>query len=245
MDRDEPQNVLDPDPDLEPTHRERLAALIEQRLDIPMAVLAVAWAALVLYELVAPADQRDELRIIGDVLWGVFLVEFVLKIAVSGRPFRYVYRHWLSVLFLALPALRAVRVFTALRTMRVLPAARVVGSSYRTLGTARTLLGGRLVFLGVTTVATIVAGGQLLFLLEAGGTGGADRLGDTIWWASNLAISGTYLFEPQTVPGRLVSLLLSGYAVVVFAGLAATLGAFFVEERAERATVEDGGAAAG
>lgn len=240
---DEPQDLLVPDPDEEPTRREHLAALIERRLDIPMAILAVVWAALVFYELVAPADQRDELRVAGDVLWGIFLVEFALKLVVSGHPFRYVYRHWLSVLFLALPALRTVRLFGALRTMRVLPAARVVGSSYRTIGTARTLLGGRLVFLGVTTVATVVAGGQLLFLLEAGGTGGADRLADTLWWAANLAISGTYLFEPETLPGRLVALALSGYAVVVFAGLAATLGAFFLEERAERATLEDGATA--
>lgn len=226
--------TLDVDPDDEPTRRERLSVLVERRVDVPMAVLAVAWAALVAYELVAPAGQRDELRVLGNVLWGVFVLEFLAKLVISGHPIRFLRRRWPSVLFLALPALRAVRVIRALRALRVLPAARVVGSSYRTIGTARTLLGGRLTFLGVTTAAIVFAGAQLLFLVEAGGRGGGQRLADALWWSANLVISGSYLFEPATLPGRLVALLLSGYAVVVFASLAAALGAFFIEQQAEQ-----------
>ena len=237
-DLDAAQSVVAPDPEREPTHRERIAARLERRLDPVMAVLSVLWGVFVAYELVAPAHQRSTLRLIGDVVWGIFLVEFVVKLVVSGKPLRFLRRRWLSILFLALPILRTVRVVASLRALRILPAARVVGSSYRTLGTARNLLGGRLSFLAVTTVAVIFAGGQLLFLLESGGRGGGDGLGDALWWSANLAISGSYLFEPETVPGRLVGLALSAYAVVVFASLAATIGAFFIEQRAERAATE-------
>lgn len=226
--------TLDVDPDDEPTSRERLAALIEHRLDVPMAVLALVWAALVAYELVAPADQRDELRVIGSALWGVFLVEFAAKLIVSGRPLRFLRRRWPSLLFLALPALRTLRVIRAVRAIRMLPAARVLGSSYRTIGMARSLLGSRLTFLAVTTTAIVFAGAQLLFLVEAGGEGGGNRLADALWWSANLAISGSYQFEPTTAGGRMVSLLLSGYAVVVFASLAASIGAFFLDHRSEQ-----------
>jgi hypothetical protein len=41
--------TIDPDPDEEQTPRERLAALIERRLDIPMAVLAGLWELLIAY----------------------------------------------------------------------------------------------------------------------------------------------------------------------------------------------------
>lgn len=234
--------LLGPDPDDEVTRRERLAALFERRLDPVMAVLAVVWGVFVAYELVAPASQRDDLRLVGDIVWGVFLLEFVAKLAISGKPLRFLRRRWPSVLFLALPALRSLRVVSSLRSLRLLPAARIVGSSYRAIGTARTLLGSRLVFLGVTTLAVVVGGAQLLFLLEAGGSGGADRLGEALWWAANLALSGTYMFEPVTFLGRVVSLLLSGYAIIVFASLAATIGAFFVEQRAEQASVEESAA---
>jgi hypothetical protein len=56
---------------------------------------------------------------------------------VSGRPLRFLRRRWPSVLFLLLPFLRVFRVIRAARSLRVLPAARVVGSSYRAVGTAR------------------------------------------------------------------------------------------------------------
>lgn len=229
------RSLLGPAPETEATRRERIAVLLERRLDPVMAVLAVAWGAFVAYDLVAPASQRPTLSLISDVVWGIFLLEFLTKLAVSGRPLRFLRRRWPSVFFLAVPLLRTARVVPALRTLRVLPTARVIGSSYRAIGTARGLLGGRLSFLAVTTVSVVVAGAQLLYLLDASG----ESFGETLWWSVNLAVSGTYVFEPSTVPSRLVSLLLSAYAVIVFASLAAAVGAFFVEQRAEHAAAED------
>lgn len=239
MAADETPPTLDPDPDEEPTSRERMAALVERRLDIPMAVLAVVWAGLVAYDLVAPAAQREALTVAGNVIWGIFVVEFVVKIAVSGNPLRFLRRRWPSVLFLVLPALRLFRIVRAVRALRVLPAARVIGSSYRAVGTARGLLEGRIAFLLATTAVAIFGGGQLLFLLERGLEGGVATLGDALWWSANLAISGTTVFEPVSLGGRLLALALAAYAVVVFASVAAALGAFFVESRAERAAAED------
>lgn len=238
-DADGAASTLAPDPDDEPSARERAAAILEGRLDIPMAVLAVVWAGLVAYELVAPAAQRAELALVGNAIWGIFALELVVKLAVSGHPLRYLRRRWPSVLFLALPALRILRVARALRVMRVLPAARVAGASYRAVGTARGLLAGRLQFLGAATLIAIFSGGQLLYVLERGTAGGVDSLGDALWVAANAAISGSIVADPVTLAGRLLALLLTAYAVVVFASLAATLGAFFLEARQERATIED------
>jgi voltage-gated potassium channel len=220
------------------SRRERLAGVIEERLDIPMAVLAVVWVALIAYELVAPESLRNELTLLGNAIWLVFVIEFAVKLAISGHPWRFVRRRWPSLLFLLLPALRVLRIFRVLRVLRVLPAARVVGSSYRAIGTARALLGDRL---GVVVVAFLVvtfAGGQLIFLLEPETAG---SLGEALWWSANASISANLLFEPHTLPGRLVALFLAAFAVVVFASVAATLGAYFIESRTERAVAEDEG----
>jgi voltage-gated potassium channel len=230
--------TVDPDPDEEATRRERLAAIIEQRLDIPMAVLAVVWAVFVAYELVAPERQRDNLTLAGNVIWIVFLVEFALKLVVSGHPLRFLRRRWPSIIFLALPALRVLRVVRAVRALPALPAARVVGSSYRAIGTAQSLAGSRISFLSVVSAVVIFSGGQLYYLLE-GSAGAGASLGDALWWSANVAISGNLVFEPTTLAARLLALVLAAYAVVVFASVAATLGAFFIESRAERATAED------
>ncbi|MEX1178279.1 MAG: hypothetical protein WEB09_07440 [Nitriliruptor sp.] len=231
------------DPEDEPTARERTAALIEDRLDVPMAVLAVIWAGLVAYELVAPEELRGPLALAGNVIWVVFGLEFAAKLWVSGHPGRYLVRHWPSVLFLVLPVLRVLRITRALRALRILPAARVAGASYRAVGTARGLLAGRLQFLGAATLITIFAGGQLLYVLERGREGGVTSLGDALWISANAAISGAIITEPVTLAGRLLALVLSAYAVVVFASLAATLGAFFLEARQERAVAEEDAAA--
>ncbi|MFA9430836.1 ion transporter [Egicoccus sp. AB-alg2] len=232
-------DTLAPDPDEEPTPRERLAAVLEQRLDVPMAVLAVVWAALVAYELVAPGAVRPALATTGNVIWGVFVAEFLLKLVVSGHPLRFLRRHWPSLLFLVLPVLRVLRIARALRVVRVLPAARVVGSSYRAVGTARGLLTGRLQFLAVMTGIVTFGGGQLLYVIERDREGALTSLGDALYWAANLAIASNVIYTPVTLAGRLLSLVLSTYALVVFASLAGSLGAFFVESRQERAAVED------
>lgn len=236
---DDTPSTLDADPDEEATTRERLAALIEQRLDIPMAALALVWAVLVAYELVAPADQQTLLTVAGQAIWGVFVVEFVVKLVVSGKPLRFLRRRWPSVVFLVLPVFRLFRVVRAVRSLRLLPAARVLGSSYRAVGTARGLLHGRLTFLVVTTAIVIFSGGQLLYLIERGRAGAVTSLGDALWWSANLVISSNSDYDPVTLVGRLLGLVLSAYAVVVFASVAGVLGAYFVESRAERAAAED------
>ena len=221
--------TLDPDPDDEPTTKERLATLLERRLDIPMAVLAVGWAGLVAYELIAPRGQASGIALASNIIWAVFAVELAAKLIVSGHPLRFLRRHWPSVLFLILPILRILRIARAVRVMRVLPASRVVGSSYRAVGTARGLLTGRLQFLLAATAVVVFGSGQLLYVLERGREGALATLG----------ISANIVYEPVTLVGRLLAIVLSTYAIVVFASLAATVGAFFVESRQERATVED------
>lgn len=242
MRSDEPAATLDPDPDAEPSARERLATLLERRLDVPMAVLAVVWAAMVAYDLVAPSAHAGWIAIASNVIWAVFAVELLAKLALSGHPGRFLLRHWPSVLFLVLPLLRVLRLARSLRIMRVLPAGRVVGSSYRAVGTAKGLLTGRLQFLAAATAVVVFGGGQLLFVLERGREGALTGLGDALWWAANLAIASSLVYEPVTLLGRLLAIVLSSYAVVVFASLAASLGAFFVESRQERAISEAEGA---
>jgi voltage-gated potassium channel len=230
--------TLDPDPSHEPSERERLATSLERRLDIPMAVLAVAWAGLVAYELIAPRDQGAVIAVASNVIWAVFALELAVKLLVSGHPWRFLRRHWPSVLFLVLPILRVLRLTRALRLVRVLPAGRVVGSSYRAVGTARSLLTGRLQFLVAATAVVVFGSGQLLYVLERGREGALTSLGDALWWSANLGISANVVHEPVTLAGRLLAIVLSTYAIVVFASLAATVGAFFVESRQERASAE-------
>lgn len=220
------------------TRREWWSMVVEEKLDVPMAALAVVWAALVTYELVV-TEPASELVVAGNVIWVIFIAEFLAKLVISGRPLRFLRKRWPSVFFLALPFLRVFRLVRAVRVLRALPAARVVGSSYRTIGTAKSLFSGRLAFLSVTSAVVVFSSAQLLYLVEGEGAGREGTFGDALWWTSNAAINGGQVFEPETTLGRLIAVILSGYAVVVFASVAATFGAFFIESRAEKAAAED------
>lgn len=219
-----------PDPSELADEHERRAERLEDRLDLPMAGLAVIWALLVAYDLSAATTWRTQVLVLIDVIWVVFIVEFLAKLVVSRRPVAFLRRRWPSLLFLTLPALRLLRIVRVVRVLRALPAARVAGSSYRAIGTARSVLGGRLGVLVATTFVVIFSGSQLSMLLEPTVV---TSLGEGIWWAGNVGITGNLVAEPVTVPGRILSLVLSTYAVVVVAALAAALGAYFLGNRGD------------
>ncbi len=82
-------------------------------------------------------------------------------------------------------------------------------------------------------------------MLERGREGALGSLGDALWFAANAAIAGSLVYQPVTLAGRLLALVLSAYAIVVFASLAATIGAFFMESRQERAVAEEAEGGAG
>jgi hypothetical protein len=56
------------------------------------------------------------------VLWGLFFVEFAVKLALSPVKRRYLRERWLDALIVLLPFLRVLRVAQILRATRMLPA---------------------------------------------------------------------------------------------------------------------------
>jgi voltage-gated potassium channel len=156
------------------------------------------------------------------VLWGLFVGEFVLRLLVAPSTSTFLKRNWWQVLFLAVPALRFVRALRVLRAARV---GRVLSSAVRSSRTAGRKLSSRLSALGVVTIVVVLASSQLLF--ELGDyTSYADALDD----AALATIAGEPFF-PDHALLRVVQIVVIAYSVVVFAALAGTVGAFFLERR--------------
>jgi voltage-gated potassium channel len=215
-----------------------------ERADPFMAFLGIVFALLVGYEFavdVGPEAARW-LSGAGWAIWAIFLTEYVVKLWLAPRKLRYVRRQWFQALALLVPTLRILRFLRLLRVGRALPAARVVTSSYRSVGTARKLFRSRLGYLGATAVVVAVATAELAFLFERDHPDGVfPSFGDAILWAfaAVLALQGDPV--PASVGGRIAMLLAFGFGLVVVASLAGTVGAYLVEERRERASVEEGG----
>jgi voltage-gated potassium channel len=220
---------------------ERWLARQTERTDPVMAFLGVIFALLAAFQLADPElspGWARALDVAGLVIWGVFLLDFAAKLVAAPSALRFLRRNWLSVLMLAVPALRLLRFGALLRVGRALPAARVVSTSYRATGVARQLVRSRTSFLAAVACVACLAIAQLAWLAERG-RGTFASFGDALLWAATTVIGTQGDPVPESALGRLV--MLGGFAVglVLVATLAGTVGAYLLEERRERAESEE------
>ncbi len=219
--------------------RETLLENVHAALDSVMVILSVAWIALLIAELVT-GDLPASLTIAVWVIWGLFVLDFAIEFTIAPAKLRYLRTHWLTVLSLALPALRIVRVFAALRILRAARVVRSVGllrvltSINRGLGSLRVTAARRGVgYLLAATglVVAVGAAGMASFESPAAVAGsGAEPFedyADALWWTLFAMTTGA-TSQPATGAGRLLGWLLSLYGLGVFGYLTATLASHFV-----------------
>ncbi|MAM88596.1 MAG: hypothetical protein CME36_14925 [unclassified Hahellaceae] len=92
---------------------------LEEHLEIPMFLLAVAWLVLLLIELTKGLSLMQERFVMG--IWIIFILEYLLKFILAPHKLRYVKQQWLTLIALFIPAFRAFRLLNAIRVLRVTP----------------------------------------------------------------------------------------------------------------------------
>jgi voltage-gated potassium channel len=111
-----------------PTHareREQRDVLdqIEDWLEMPMFILSLVWSALLIVELTWGAGPKINLAT--TIIWVIFLIEYAFRFVIAPRKLHFIRKSWLTLLALAIPALR---VFRAARVMYILRAGRAIRS---------------------------------------------------------------------------------------------------------------------
>jgi len=144
---------------------------------------------------------------------------------VAPSTSRFLRRNWWQLLFLVLPFLRILRLVRALRVLRT---GRVLSSTVRSSRSVRQVLGGRVAWLAVVSAITILGSSQLLY-----GFGDYLSYGAALHAAALAAITGEPLGRPDPF-AQVMEVVLAIFSVVVFATLAGTLGAYFLEGPALR-----------
>ena len=215
-----------------------------ERADPFMAWLGVVFGLLVGYELAVEVSQpaATALALIGWSIWTLFAVEFAAKLWLAPNRCRFLRRHGLQVAMLLIPTLRVLRFLRLVRLGRALPAARIVSSSYRSVGTARRLFRSRIGYLAGVSVVAAIAFAELAFLFERSADNGIfGSFGDAVTWSFSAVLALQAEPVPATIGGRITMLLAFAFGVVIVASLAGTIGAFLVDERRERAQGEEDG----
>lgn len=221
----------------ERTEGERWEVLhrLEDWLETPMVVLGLVWLAILVVELLW-GDQAL-LRTAGLAIWIVFILDFALRFTLAPRKTRYLRRNWITLLALALPALRVLRfarVLRALRAARGIQLARLVTSLNRGMRSlSRTMERRGLRYVVTLTTLVIFAGAAGMYAFEGPGVGGIGSYGEALWWTAMLLTTIGSEYWPQTPEGRALALLLSVYALGILGYITATLASFFIGQDAE------------
>lgn len=205
---------------------------LEAWLETPMLLLSGVWLVLLVVELGwggPPAVQTA-----GMVIWGVFVLEFLLRFALAPRKLVFLGHNLITLIALVVPAFRLLRVARVLRFARFARGAtlvRVVGGANRSMNALRRSMGRRgFGYVMVLSLVICLLGAIGMRAFEASGPSGDDfdSYGDALWWTAMILTTMGSQAWPATAEGRILALLLSIYAFAVFGYVAAALASFFV-----------------
>lgn len=204
-----------------PTERELTAERIAARLDIPFTALGIVAVLVFVAERSSPPGSglRRVLLILGLLMVLAFVFEFVLRVIIAPSTGAFLRRNWWQLIFLVLPFFRVFRISRATRL------ARLASSSIGPTRSARGKLTSRLAWVGTVTASVILASSELLDAY-----GQPTTYPQALHDAALATLGGEPIGRDGAVP-QVLEVFLILYSVVVFAALAGTLGAFFIEDR--------------
>jgi len=216
-----------------PLDRERykLAVRIERSLRTPMTVLAFVWLVLMVVDFTNGLPWI--LTRVSQVIWGLFVLQFVVEFLVTPRKMTYLKRNWLTTIALLVPAVRVFGVLRAARGLLVLRGARLVrfvvgmNRGMRALGGVMRRRGfGYAVLLSVLMVTAGAAG---MYAFESRVPGSTmTNFWSALWWTAMVLTTMGSDYFPKTAEGRFLCFLLALYGFAVFGYVTATISSFFV-----------------
>jgi voltage-gated potassium channel len=214
---------------LDSARREELLAAVERWTEWPQTLLALALIPI----LIAPrlfdlsATTRHTLEELDYLIWGLFLADLLVSVAIAPRRLHYLRTHWLDVVLVALPMLRPFRALRGFRAVRALAATDRVLSGVRRIFFRRGVP-----YVMASAVVIVAAAGALVTVFEREAPGSTiHSLPDGLWWAvttvTTVGYGDTY---PKTEIGRGIGVALMLVGVGLFGVITANLAAFFVEQ---------------
>src|ERR671915_1554519 len=106
----------------DPAAREELLGRLDRYFDVPLALASLALVLIAVIEITGEVSGPWEGRLaaLGWALWSLFLVEFVVKLALAPVKRRYLRENWLDALIVLLPFLRFLRLVQLARALSAL-----------------------------------------------------------------------------------------------------------------------------
>lgn len=213
-------------------------ASIERMLDGPTTYLALVFAIALAAEIVLVAQGLSippTLTWLQLAIWAVFIVHFLLGIAISPDRGRYLRRNWLTALSLIVPFLRAFRALRVVRVLRATNSLRVAAGFNRAARSLQASLAWtRAGYAAGLSLTAVLLGSAALLMFEAEASRSQiTDYGEALWWAAATLTTVGAASEPVTIGGRLVALVLMLGGLVLLGYIAGVLAAVLFGKRSE------------
>jgi voltage-gated potassium channel len=158
------------------------------------------------------------------------VLDFAIRLAVAPAKLGFPRATVLTVISLALPFLRPLRTFRAVRGVRSLSLVRLLGGINRGMRVLpRVTHGAQLAYVGLLTVVVMLAGAVGGCFFEQGyGGSPIQSLGDVVWCSASLVTTinnEKYVVSPE---GRAIAILMRVYAVSVLGYITASIATYLI-----------------
>ncbi len=157
---------------------------------------------------------------LGWLTWLLFVFDYLMRLFLAEDRRRYLVRHWIDLLIVALPLLRP------LRLLRLLPLISVLNRR------ASSLLRGRVaIYVAVgSSLIGFVAALSVLSVERGQPLSNIANFGDAIWWAAETMTTVGYGDKyPVTAAGRTIAVGLMVCGIALLGTVTATLASWLVE----------------
>jgi voltage-gated potassium channel len=200
-------------------------------MEWPLIVVALIFGIGYAYQVLAEPVGWEQLacQVLAVVCWLIFVVDYLARLWLTVDRPRWFARNMLSLLVVALPVLRPLRLVRLLTLLTVFQ---------RAAGTA---LRGRVVlYVAATTTLLVFVSSLAVFDAERYAPGALiQSYGDALWWACvTVTTVGYGDMYPVTLEGRCIAVAMMVCGIALIGSVTATIASWLVDRVAEREEAE-------
>jgi voltage-gated potassium channel len=195
----------------------------ERHMELPLLVGSLVFLGCYAVLVLAP-DTRPAWRglaLAGVLLmWAVFLVDYVVRLVLSGLGTHFPRKHWLDTVVLVLPLLRPLRIVTTYTTIQ-----------RRRNRPQFSLYGRVMAYAGLSALLLGFAAALAVYQQERGAPGATIRtFGDSVWWAASAITTVGYGdVTPVTPWGRVFAVGLMGCGLALLGAVTGSFSSWLIQ----------------